>query len=304
MMNVQTDVVRLNAELIRELIRSRNMCPNRFSKATGISRGHVSRILSGSVKNKDGTSIGTAMLIANLFNLPLSSIVLPSTGRWHFVDRSSDSNDSRFLEELAHCKCILSASESGDSYILPTQTCETIESLRLKESQYNKIIHPSIFNRHKNAMKVRRKIREEGTHFHQIVSPCNVWSEVLASIEEEHDEIKNNIREFKDLTAVAYISKQIWDAAVSSIAPLGFPGWSKINVIDEVIAAIWFQSEAFITTEKTTVTTLRNILEKAGRSVSLPRFGECSARTRRDDFRACNDQAIAVADRVLHAKTK
>ena len=295
--------VRLNVDLIHDVMDSLGMSGYELAKGSGISKGQISKYLNRRLKNGDGAKIGTAAAIARTLGLTLGAMILPADDGWHRLDPEDDAQYFRLLDLVSKSGCLLTASESADSHILPDAVCEDIEWARLNQPQFSVARRQQLFERKRRTMAFRKKAREEGTHLTQVVAPAYVWGKRLQGAEAEFETMKETVRGFRDLTAVGFVSDETWQEIRDSITELiHFDGWTKINVGGHLLLAVWYHAEVFYTTEKTVVSQVRAVLEAAGRGVGLPQFRARGAKVDSTELRNCYRNAIRTIDGAFTAE--
>jgi transcriptional regulator with XRE-family HTH domain len=292
--------VRLDVDLIHDVMDALDLSSYALSHRSGISKGQVSKFLNRRTKNVDGVKIGTAAAIANALGLSLGAVIRSADGQWHRLDPKDEAQLFWFLQLISNSGCLLTASESADSHILPDGICEAIEWARLNQPEFTPTRRQQLFELHKQTMAWRQRARQEGTHLTQVMAPSYIWGERLRQAESEFETMKKRVREFRELTAVGFVSAEKWHAVRASITNvIRFDGWSKINVGGHLILAVWYHAEVFYTTERTAVSRVRAILEDAGREVGLPPFRARGAKIESAAMKTCCRKAVRIIDNVF-----
>ncbi len=296
---IATHTVQLNVEYIRDLMAARGISQYRLAKETGLSKGQISKVLDGSVKNRDGTRIGTAQAIARTLTLPIGAIMQPLDSRWHRLDYADAAGYFRFLETFAGCRCLLSASGSADSFLLPDDVSEAIERERLDRSWIPDAMREDLLGCHRKTMVSRRRSRENGSHLHQIVAPTHVWAPAMQSAWAAQREMRERMVEFAERTAVAFIPGARWDDVVTEVASqTRFWNWSKVKIADDLMAAVWHDFVTYLTTDRPLIRQLRRTLETAAVESFSPSFPVFGDPHRSSHLIECNMRTLEIFDRV------
>lgn len=295
--------VQLNVRLLQEILDALDISQYQLCAMTNLPKGTISKALSGGIKNPDQVEIGKVARIASALDLPLGAIVAPQDERWHRLDAEDEEQLFRFLLLISKSGCLLTASDSADSHILPDDIAMELERQRLQAIPLSDAKRQQFLERHQHTIEFRKRARQEGSHLTQIIAPVTLWGACINGNEPQAETMKNRVREFHELTAACFLSDHRWQSVRDDITSLiGFDGWSKINVGGHLILAVWYFSQAFFTTDDRLVSGVRRILEVATEELGLPRFERRGAAFDEDRMTGCCTNAIKTIDGSLESR--